>query len=761
MNLLVIEDKEDTDLRDRHLAFAKAMRCCVRFTSLSYLQLQDAILSVEKGLCQGIVLSRQLVGSVPLTSLRTDEVSSYSGAFDLIRLCDGEALAVNTDALGLHFAISSFTRYGSYRTTLIVGCCYWTKIALYTLSHYFESTKFYVFEPSNVAFQGFIQDTGRLGIDLDIVRIRGKEIEDLNVEFNCVVTGVSPAEQFDDEIEDGSEGNPATEQFSVVLTVFRSSLRGLFLGLYQSPSDTVSNWEAAAGDYSWSVIDQGHMCDIQTQEMWSQLGMDTDKALYRSNTLLMYLTVLWGVNFGPMSTKTQLTCIAVDLLNDWTWLCTVPFSQSYQHACTIDDLLLDSYLPPPPLIGLRPGYIQRHLFVTHTLPDRDTLLNRPYTFVLRGPTYHWQSSVNLGKGIAIVVCHDGFGEFSDILVDARESDAVMVVDLLTGLRRIDRDDLEEIDQHRWLRNDRRFLEGSPSPIRPFTAIPPPNTSCHCLYCGILPTEILTLVLIHCDVRSLASFALTSRNHYRAVKSTIDNRVNRVIGRLALNGVTIPDIKHVLKKTSGIIHGEAALTVLLPGCPIMPKEVRIATPAGTRGEWVKLFGRMANVRSYHHWVQNEYYDAVRIDKVRSVFFLPNRVVVSLRESNSPSALPMLLSERVTTLACGISYGLCFTLYPGDIRDRFIDSAFNDEYPPDWFLTALSKTFNCRNVTEERDLSPVGECALRWRKLSGCHGMGSFPWSTLAGDASPGIPWGADWLWRKGLLCNVPGCDHSDR
>ncbi|THU90485.1 hypothetical protein K435DRAFT_864280 [Dendrothele bispora CBS 962.96] len=463
-----------------------------------------------------------------------------------------------------------------------------------------------------------------------------------------------------------------------------------------------------------------------------------------------------------MAPPESLICVVVDLTNNWSVRVSVPFARTYNHAFTVDDLLLDEWLSPPSDCLIRRGLSQRRLFCTRWRLRRNTrLLPNPYTFLFEN------STLNLRTGVIVVVKHTGLSFETSFMVDCDEEDIRIIERVIVKAYKLQVS--KKVKRYSFLVGDRRFATGANGAIRVGSRIAiQPELGCMCGFCAI-PTEIFQIVFGSSDITTLATFSATSRNHYTRIIYFMDYRVNKIIQKLTVPGlIDIVDIKKALRTSNAIIHGLAALIPLLPDSIAIPNNIEIATPYGTRSVWVELFTRSPRLPAYYLWHDNVSIGKLRLVRVRSVFFLPNDVVVTVQESFFDSALPILLSHPTTAMCCGISHGIVFTMYPHHIKNRMTDRVFEKYHPPRWYMNRLTKplSFACYPVNDYDDHSAPRsvyeprDCPLVWRRTSGCHGMGSLRWSAIDPSERPGIPWGGDWLWRKGITCDLPNCRHLD-
>ncbi|THV00623.1 hypothetical protein K435DRAFT_854547 [Dendrothele bispora CBS 962.96] len=719
----VIENVVDTRLRDVHREFAGIADCNVEVVSKLPTEVATATTALRNGDVDGIIISRSLVGRIILDGLTFDDASSVINGYNFIKFTDNTLCAVNTDVVGVHYAMTFTCAYPEFRSAL--------------------SCVFYVVECSNEAFEDLRQTLKGLNDTISLVRYT-----DLTSapDVSCVITDTPKRSQSDD----------ATDQITSLLSVtfhthrsyFGINQKNIFLNLGCSESGPdLTPWSFLALRSGWEEISSDLVEKFQTQLLWQQVTLCDNNLFFHEDSWVH-----------------SVICVVVDLSDNWSVRSSIPFARTYKHAFTIDDLLLDEWLCPPSDSLIRRGTSLRRFFCTRWSPGRNApTLPHPYTFLFEN------TALSLRTGVIVVVKHAGFGTYSSELENCLEVDSRIVERLVMNYRAYKLEASNSIKRFSYLLGDRRFAtgtrgnlgDGSKAAIRP-------ATSCLCGFC-IVPSEIFHLIFDPSDMATLAVFSTTCRSHYRRIVHLMDYRVNKVIRKLTIPGlVDAVDIKTALRDTGGIIHGLAALLPLLPDDIETPNNIFIATPVATRKTWIDLFARVPHLPNYHLWDNNVYIGTLQLVRVRSVFFLPNKVVLTLQESFFNSAMPILLSHPTTAMCCGISYGAVFTLYPHHVKNRITDRIFERHHPPQWYLKTLMKPlqFTCfpasdyDNHTFARPEYTMRDCALVWRRTSGCHDMGSLPWSPFNPIERPGIPWGGDWLWRRSIVCNVPGCRHWD-
>ncbi|THU90482.1 hypothetical protein K435DRAFT_864277 [Dendrothele bispora CBS 962.96] len=384
-----------------------------------------------------------------------------------------------------------------------------------------------------------------------------------------------------------------------------------------------------------------------------------------------------------MAPPRTLTCVIVDLTDHWSVRVPISFTHCYNHEYTLDDLLLDDWFPPPAGSLLRCGLTHRRFFCTRWRPGAYThILYKPYTFLFEDAT------LNLQNGVTVVIKHEGFGNSASIMEDCIESDLDIIQNIITKESNLVA--ASTLRRFSYPFSDRRCAEGSYDKlcVDDRKAILP-TASCQCGFC-VIPNEVFHIIFDPADMITLVNFSSTCRNHRSRIVIIMDYRVRKIIRKLTCpEFIDTDDIRVTLRSTNGIIHGLPALLPLLPDDIPVPDNIFIATPLDTRKTWVELFTRIPHLPHYHFWDNKVAVGSTQLVKVRSVFFLPNDVVVTVQESHFDSAMPILLSHPTTAMCCGISYGTVFTLYPKHIKNRFTDRVFDRRQPPRWYMNNLTK------------------------------------------------------------------------
>ncbi|THV04229.1 hypothetical protein K435DRAFT_851048 [Dendrothele bispora CBS 962.96] len=411
--------------------------------------------------------------------------------------------------------------------------------------------------------------------------------------------------------------------------------------------------------------------------------------------------------------RNDIVCVVIDLSDRWRTLTTVNFARTYKHAGTVNDLQLNAWLNPKPSHNCRKGLSGRRLLCRHSGPNHPPLIN-PFSFIFE-PSFTYERCLPQ-TGYVVVAKH------------ATSDDPQFL-----SLQDVDIDDLDVIS---------RILQI-------FYAKPTWAMSLAALeHCGVTDRRFLVdrphrnipgRCTIHiargCRSGDLGPFLKTCRAHYHLVTSNVEHRVNRVIRHIVGDDIPIHQVKATLRATGGIIHGAVAQVPLLAQSTstALPKDIYIATPVATRREWLRLFRRIPDIATYHFWNDVTRADNESVERVRSVFFLPNGIVITLQESWESSALPILLCNGITSLACGIGASSVFSLYPTLLSRSLTHRIFNNDGLTESYVASLST----RCLSE------------------------GFQLVKQVDNDDNLLPPSGDTVWRQGTTCTVENCSHLDR
>ncbi|THU91863.1 hypothetical protein K435DRAFT_863028 [Dendrothele bispora CBS 962.96] len=713
----VIELTPDTDMRKAHKEFAIASRRSIEIASILPTGVATAMDALRIGQIDGIIVSRNLVGTLNLDNVESDAAAEAVDAYNLIRLSGSNLCAVNIDVFGIHYAMTASSAYPRFRAALVIGTGPLVRAAIYCLAQYFQSYVFYIFEESDETFTHFEKKIHEM--DNGITVVRHTDVTS-SPAVSCVVTDVPK------DLQSGER----TDNFRSLLSVtfhthrlyFGIDQKNIFLNLgYSISGMDLTPWSFLALRDGWEEILSDVLEKFQTQIIWQQVASS------ENNFNFIYTRCVTSFA-SAMAQPESLICVIVDLTDNWSLRVSIPFARTYNHAYTVDDLLLDQWLSPASDSLIRPGLSLRRLFCTRWRLGRDTsLLPNPYTLLFEDNT------LDLQTGVIAAIKHADAGPDTSFMIDCNEEDIGIVERVIMNYRAYKLRISNTVKRYSYLVGDRRFATGTNDIIRVDSRVPIEPGS------GYMTT--------------LATFSTTCRNHYTRIVHFMDYRVNKVIRKLTVPGfIDLVDIKEALRASNAIIHGLAALLPLLPDEIAVPNNIEIATPLGTRKFWIELFARVPNLPAYHLWDDNISIGTLQLVRVRGIFFLPNNVVVTVQESFFDSAIPVMLSHPTTAMCCGISHGIVFTMYPYHIKNRITDRVFEKYHPPRWYMNRLMKpvSFACYPVTDydfhtipRPDYKPR-DCPMIWRRTSGCHGMGSLRWSAIDPAERPGIPWGVSHL-----------------
>ncbi|THU88621.1 hypothetical protein K435DRAFT_866093 [Dendrothele bispora CBS 962.96] len=447
------------------------------------------------------------------------------------------------------------------------------------------------------------------------------------------------------------------------------------------------------------------------------------------------------------SPHADVVCAVIDLSNYQPFLTSVSFTRSRAHSCAVNDIHGDAWVEHYSSHTFRPGISGRRIYCERTGPGR-TVLPQPFSFIFGTSLLGERTLPKTGH--VLVAKHKSSQTHLLQVVDVCADDLRTISDLLIALVAIPDWAFSLVATEHPIINDRRFLQPGPGAVTITRRIGVKTSAqCHCSFCHTLPLELVLLILLLLDASSLSSLLGTCRAHYHAVAAHLDFRICRLYRCVFGQVLPIVDIKSTLRSTGAFIHGSAAQSILQDGYVDFPREVFIATPVTTRRDWLQLLVRIPDTMSYHFKNFVTRVDGDPVERVRSTIFLPNGTIVNIQESSQASAFPLLLTQPMTSLACGVSYSSVFSLYPEQCVRRLTHPVFTRDGGPDseHCLYGFART-------ERYD------CEIGWRSSSGCHGVASMPLPVSGGDI-PCLPYFGDYQWRKGTTCSVKNCKHLDR
>ncbi|THU82224.1 hypothetical protein K435DRAFT_872525 [Dendrothele bispora CBS 962.96] len=351
------------------------------------------------------------------------------------------------------------------------------------------------------------------------------------------------------------------------------------------------------------------------------------------------------------SQPADVVCAVIDLSDQWRTLTTVSFARSRLHACTVNDLHFDAWAEHHSSRTFRLGISGRRIYCERAGPH-GARLTEPFSFIFGTPLLGEKALPDTGH--VVVAKHGSDRTHLLRVVDVCVDDLATISQLLRMFNAIPHWALSLVATERVSMNDRRFLQPVPCTTGATRRNAVKSSSCRCAICLTFPPEISSLIFILLEVEALASFLGTCRCHYHTVAAHLDYRICRYYRRVFGDSVPIEDIKSTLRTTGAFIHGSAVQGLLLNECDNIQNEITIATPFATRTDWLQLLLRIPDVMSYHFKSLVSRVGGELVERIRTTLFLPNGVIVTIQESSSMSAFPLLLTHGITSMACGISY-----------------------------------------------------------------------------------------------------------
>ncbi|THU79412.1 hypothetical protein K435DRAFT_810738 [Dendrothele bispora CBS 962.96] len=554
----IVEDSLDEGIRVGHEEFTDLYGVTPTFNSIKFCDLPLTYERLTSGTYAAILVSRSLIGSLPLDNLVLDTVSEATRCVNMISSNEGVHYGTNTDFVGIHYALTSAVPDPQNRDVMLLGSGPWMKIAAYVLVKFFNTRFLYV--PFSKNFESIKQYVLSLDCTCRVFNLSHFHRASLPVSISCVVTDIPLVEQID-------ANHPFKNMLSAVFDSLDRgscpSYRGIFLNLGTRHGD----------DAGWSRM-------LNNRLGWTTVKLPT--------LHLVTVPVTWKV--------LDVVCAVMDLTNQLPFLTSVSFARSRAHSCAVNDLHGDTWVEPHSSHTFRPGISGRRIYCERTGPGM-AVLPHPFSFIFSTSLLGERTLPKTGH---VLVAKHGLSH----------THPLQVVDVCA-------DDLSTI-------------------------------------------SVLLLVLVAIPDWAFSLVAtehpnINDRRFLQAVPGTVT--INRRIGVKSVFGEAIPfvEIKSTLRNTGAFIHGSAAQS-------IFPKEIFIATPVTTRRDWLRLLERIPDTMSYHFENFVTCVDGDPVERVRSTIFLPTGVIVTVQESSQASAFPLLLTQPMTSLACGVSYSSVFSLYP---------------------------------------------------------------------------------------------------
>ncbi|THU90481.1 hypothetical protein K435DRAFT_864276 [Dendrothele bispora CBS 962.96] len=269
VNFIIIENTTNSAIRKTHTEFATAVERPVVFISTLSNDVIDATTALKNGHVDGVLISPSLVGHDQLLveGLNLDTPSAVIGCYNLLKLSDNAIRAVNTDVMGVHYAMTSTCVHPYFRSVLVIGTGPLVRAALYCLVHYFQTNVVHVYEESEYAFNTIKGEVLRIGNNVVVVRHR--QINS-SPNVSCVVTDIPR------DIQTTARVNHIRMLLSITFEKYHDSFavdqKNILLNLGHSGSESdLSPWSFMAIRGGWKEISLELVEKIQTQIMWQQV----------------------------------------------------------------------------------------------------------------------------------------------------------------------------------------------------------------------------------------------------------------------------------------------------------------------------------------------------------------------------------------------------------------------------------------------------------------------------------------------------------
>ncbi|THU90484.1 hypothetical protein K435DRAFT_864279 [Dendrothele bispora CBS 962.96] len=276
----VIESTPDTELREAHNDFAMASQCSIEIISMPPTNVATTLDALRAGAFDGVIVSRELVGTLILDNIESDAATGAIDAYNFIKPSGDALCAVNVDVFGIHYAMTASCAYPQFRAALVIGSGPLVRAALYCLVHYFQSCVFYIFEESDEIFTNLEKSIH--GMNNDIIIVRHTNVTS-SPAVSCVVTDVPK------DLQSGERTNDIRSLLSVTFHTHRLHFsidqKNIFLNLGSSISGPdLTPWSFLALRSSWEEISSDLLQKFQTQIMWQQVAVFNSNLLFHESS---------------------------------------------------------------------------------------------------------------------------------------------------------------------------------------------------------------------------------------------------------------------------------------------------------------------------------------------------------------------------------------------------------------------------------------------------------------------------------------------
>ncbi|THU91866.1 hypothetical protein K435DRAFT_863031 [Dendrothele bispora CBS 962.96] len=257
VKFFIVENAVDAGLRKTHTEFATAIERSVSFTSTSLLNITIAENALRNGEVDGILVSPSLVGQLSVNGVNLDPASSVVGGYNLIKLSGDALCAVNTDVLGVHYAMTSTCVHPNFRAVLVIGTGP-------------------LYEDSDFEFTDL--KSSILRIDDNVTIARHKHIN-TSPNVSCVVTDVPK------NVQTTATVNHIRMLLSITFNRYHNPFtvdqKNILLNLGRTESESdLSPWSHMASRGGWEEISLELVEKVQTQIMWQQVTACGDELFF-------------------------------------------------------------------------------------------------------------------------------------------------------------------------------------------------------------------------------------------------------------------------------------------------------------------------------------------------------------------------------------------------------------------------------------------------------------------------------------------------
>ncbi|THV04228.1 hypothetical protein K435DRAFT_851047 [Dendrothele bispora CBS 962.96] len=278
VNVTVVEESLDIDIRFGHAEFADFYAYNLVFQSTSLDEFDVSLTRLGTGDIDLLLISRSLFGSLPLDGIVLDTVSRITKSVNMITYNDGVWHGINTDHVGIHFALTSSVPDPHYREVLLVGDGPLVITSAYVLIKHFGARCFYLENTCTASFQTMSDFIHSVDVTCQVVGVSTDRHLILEGSISCIVTDVDTEEQ--DDLQDDRRKLISDTLDSIVRERYGSH-RGVFLNLGRpSSSEGKAGWSALLdGPFDWSVVELPTLRLATVPAVWEVLGCE-DMAVF-------------------------------------------------------------------------------------------------------------------------------------------------------------------------------------------------------------------------------------------------------------------------------------------------------------------------------------------------------------------------------------------------------------------------------------------------------------------------------------------------